>query len=673
MKYCINCGEKLPDKAKFCAFCGDSTELREEAEQKHLPETPEQITPSELKSKIPAQDGIPHLHPGDEYHGYRVIRILNRDSEGVKYIVSKPETGSKQYLLKLFYQSSSENIAKLYSLQMRLQLLKDFDHPHIAPVTEINDSLSPGFIVSEFVDGISLTELKNANPKRLTEDLIRRITTQLVDAATYLRHKGLTMYNLSPVGMILDDNNDIRILISGITYEDVDEREDVFTIGVIAAQLLCHSPFCYSIYSKERLRECKFVYVSDVTVSMNKVVAECLHRNILQRYPTLEGLARELNQLPPISEDQLWELKNGKSDDFDIGSDVVVPKPMKAVDYHFWLLLMVILGVIVTLILIIRRTPPTKNADPTTINSVVDTIRSVNQGRGWNENQANNTPITGYGDTKSSEWIRDRFIQRSGSRTTSSVGLANAGSTPVKTPSRPIGMAFVSSRDFSYGSSDITVSLSSFYIGKHEVTQSEWSKYMRPANVSRRGEDLPVDNITWFEVIEYCNRRSEDENLKQCYSIGGNTKPLDWSRGQISCDWKANGYRLPTEAEWELAALAGTDYPYSGSENLVDVAWYSANSGGRINNGGSKKPNPLGIYDMTGNVSEWCWDWYEANYTLNLRNANDPTGPVTGSLRIIRGGSVFDADLARLNIRNRDRRDPKRGYPFIGFRIVRQG
>ncbi len=146
------------------------------------------------------------------------------------------------------------------------------------------------------------------------------------------------------------------------------------------------------------------------------------------------------------------------------------------------------------------------------------------------------------------------------------------------------------------------VTLSSFYIGKYEVTQGEYQAVMGTNPSYFSGSDKPVEQVTWYNAVEYCNARSIQEGLTPCYNTS------TWA-----CDFSANGYRLPTEAEWEYAARGASnnpDYLYAGSNDINSVAWYGDNSSSTTHNVGTKAPNGLGIYDMSGNVYEWCNDWY---------------------------------------------------------------
>ncbi|MDP8220117.1 MAG: formylglycine-generating enzyme family protein [Candidatus Stygibacter frigidus] len=216
---------------------------------------------------------------------------------------------------------------------------------------------------------------------------------------------------------------------------------------------------------------------------------------------------------------------------------------------------------------------------------------------------------------------------------------------------QPEGMIFVEGGTFNNGTSDVTVS--SFHIGQYEVTQSEYEAVMgnNPSSFTSVTNG-PVEQVSWFNAIEYCNRRSMYEGITPCYSYSTyGTNPDDWPAGwnssyqnhtNVSCDWTANCYRLPTEAEWHFAALGGNEtnnYTYSGSNNIDEVAWYSSNSGNTTHTVGTKAANELGTFDMSGNVWEWVWDIYGSYPGGSQTN---PHGVVSGSFRVVRGGSWYD-------------------------------
>ena len=186
------------------------------------------------------------------------------------------------------------------------------------------------------------------------------------------------------------------------------------------------------------------------------------------------------------------------------------------------------------------------------------------------------------------------------------------------------------------------VTLSSYYIGKTEVTQALWQAVMG-SNPSRfEGSDLPVECVSWNDCQEFIQK-------------------LNRLTGR--------NFRLPTEAEWEFACRGGNNsrgYKYSGSNNLGSVAWYEDNSGGQTHPVGTKAPNELGIFDMSGNVWEWCNDWY-GNYTSNSQT--NPTGSQSGSDRVYRGGSWCDyARYCRSS--NRSYGNPATRYSYLGLRLA---
>ncbi len=231
------------------------------------------------------------------------------------------------------------------------------------------------------------------------------------------------------------------------------------------------------------------------------------------------------------------------------------------------------------------------------------------------------------------------------------------------------GMILVEGGSFEMGSRDYndekihTVKLSSFYIGKYQVTQKEWAAVMKNNPSYFKGENLPVEGVSWYDATDFCNKLSEKESLEKCYS---------GSEKNIVCDFSKNGYRLPTEAEWEYAARGGKyseGYEYSGSDDLNEVAWFRDNSESRTHPVGQKKANELGLYDMSGNLWEWCNDWYDNDYYSNSPGSN-PRGASHGDNRVHRGGSWHRLDsYCRISFRNGQR--PTVSHDNLGFRVVR--
>jgi formylglycine-generating enzyme required for sulfatase activity len=239
----------------------------------------------------------------------------------------------------------------------------------------------------------------------------------------------------------------------------------------------------------------------------------------------------------------------------------------------------------------------------------------------------------------------------------------------------PEGMVLVEGGTFQMGSNNgdsdekpvHNVTVKSFYMGKYEVTQKEWMDVMgstvaRQRDMRGSGDTYPMYYVSWYEAVEYCNKRSLKEGLTPAYRGSGDT---------ITCDFKATGYRLPTEAEWEYAAKGGNKdsmvFEYAGGNSPGSVAWYNGNSGNSTHPVGTKQPNSLGLYDMSGNVWEWCWDWY-GSYSGSSQS--DPGGASSGSVRVLRGGG-WSTTVVRSAVRG-DNTPSARGSD-LGFRLLRPG
>ena len=310
-------------------------------------------------------------------------------------------------------------------------------------------------------------------------------------------------------------------------------------------------------------------------------------------------------------------------------------------------------------------------------------ISSSNKGITYNSQSSFQASVSKLSKKSSTTWTIEITGDNLATYTESNLDIVNGGNynfvvirhiiynniTFVPIPSGTFQMGDIQGRGYYYELPVHSVTLSSFEMSIYEITQGNYLSVIGSCpSYFQSGVNYPVEQVSWYDAVKFCDKLSDAAGLDRCYNES--TWEFDFSK---------NGFRLPTEAEWEYSCRAGTETNfYAGNNISIDdststdldrAGWYYFNSNSKTHIVGGKEVNAFGLYDMHGNVWEWCNDWWAVTYSGG--SVSNPTGPVSGSCRVHRGGSWIDIAWYCRSA-NRIALDPTYNFRFLGFRVVRR-
>ncbi|HHV37555.1 MAG TPA: SUMF1/EgtB/PvdO family nonheme iron enzyme [Candidatus Cloacimonetes bacterium] len=648
------------------------------------------------------------LQAGTILRDYKIEDLLGEGGMGTVYL-AKDSVNDRYVAIKelnLILKADSE-LVKRFRNEAKLQA--KLSHENIVSLYSFFEQDGRYYMAMEYAEGRTLKEvIRKTGP--IPEARAISILKQVVSALKYAHDMGIIHRDIKPSNIILDDNDQIKILDFGIarvvgergltqtgqqigtlaymspeqvrSEKDIDGKTDVYSLGVTLFEMLSgrmlydldsQSDYAIMISIVETpLPDPRdhYPYISDSTIEL---LARMTEKEVDERadITEIECCLRDHNDAEVLEkskededenedEDEIWEEAVELAE--DVEEEEELPEDSHSELNHY---------IYQDILEKLRRINVVMNVE-----KLDDIVRNVEE----LEDTAEDEPLeqkvkeTGYISPLWFIALIVLILLGIGVLLKSFIAINRDDDYVSGSYEEDLvnSMIFVEGGTFMMGSSDgyddekpiHEVSLSSFMISQYEVTQKEWLEVMGSNPSSFKGSHRPVENVSWHDAIDYCNKRSVKEGLTPCYSGSGNN---------IACNWDANGYRLPTEAEWEYAARGGnksSGYEYAGSNTLSDVAWYYGNSGDKTHQVGQKSPNELGIYDMSGNVREWCWDWYGESF-YEKSPIRDPRGSTSWRGRVLRGGSWKSRLDLYCMVAYRSTNTPIVASNGSGFRVVR--
>ncbi|HQC09090.1 MAG TPA: bifunctional serine/threonine-protein kinase/formylglycine-generating enzyme family protein [Candidatus Cloacimonas acidaminovorans] len=632
--------------------------------------------------------------PETTLNSYQIIKTVHSSLRFSLYQAKQMETGQIVLLKTPDTQRLDDEKLKQDLINEAHTHLK-LSHPQIRKVYEIREEKGTAYLIGEYIEGMSLSAYLKINSDSLPIELTLSWLKELLEALSYAHKQECIHLNLNPYNLIVDNANAMHIIGFGKNqdaYKTANEKNgtyhpllylapelfqagialpqsDLYSFAVIAYQILCGVvPWRIDLQlSPEKQKQqslCRAVIMPEILHKqvpdwLFTALLQCLKLDPHQRFANAEELITVFNEqenwLPKedekvesvqkvekiesieevekiekvekVEETEKKELPNSQAESSKTEfatpkypapeSFITEIKETKKLKKTFkiliWLSLIIILFIIVKYIAFDNRPKFTSVADSTQVEISEEPLNE-------------NLPIA-----------------------------------MVLVPADTLVMGNISPEAEDDEFPLLTIGIPAFYISKKEISQAEWMMVFPNNPAHSKDPELPVENVNFYDIIDFCNQKSILDGFEPCY---------DYYDDEVVCNFSANGYRLPTEAEWEFAAKGGKRndfFVYSGSDKADEVGWYNENSDAQSHPSGQKKPNQLGIYDLSGNIFEWVWNWY---VPYSSRNYDPYKGPDKGIDKVIRGGSWYH-NASEMRVTNRNFAKPYTKNAYLGFRVVR--